>query len=273
VEHEPARLRRNTVAIDHEGFDLVLWGGTAARAKLPGVVTAEASFYHLGERDRAGRPTRDRSLDTYGGRLLRDPGSGRVDGEVEAYRQSGSIAASAVAGSARVPVSAWFLHAAAGYTLPGAMKARLSLRYDRASGDHAGGRYGRFDTLFGMRRGDFAPSGLYNAVARTNLSTPSVRLEVAPSRRWDAFATYNALWLAARTDAFATTGVRDASGRAGAFAGHQIDGRVRWWARPERLLVEFDGVMLAKGRFLKEAPNAPAGGTTIYGSFNVTASF
>lgn len=270
---DPASLRRNAIGFDHEGFDLVLWGGTAAKKQVVGPVAAEISFYHLGERDARGRPTRDRSLDTYGARLIRDPAPGRADAEVEAFYQSGTISASAAAGAAALPVSAWFAHAAAGYTFSGPAKARLSLHYDRASGDRAGGKYGRFDTLFGMRRAELAPAGLYNAVGRANISTPGLRVEVEPSPHWDAFLSYRALWLAERTDSFSTTGVRDASGQSGAFAGHQFDGRFRWWVRPAKLRFEVDGVLLAKGRFLDVAPNAPAGRTTAYASFNLTASF
>src|SRR3546814_15575078 len=57
----------------------------------------------------------------------------------------------------------------AGYSFGGSWKPRLSLEFDRASGDRRGGRQGRFDTLFGMRRADLAPAGLYNALARTNI--------------------------------------------------------------------------------------------------------
>ncbi|WP_206240123.1 alginate export family protein [Novosphingobium terrae] len=270
---DAASLQGNAVALDREGFDLVLWGTTIARAKIRGSLMVEASFYHLGERDMPGRPTRDRSLDTWGGRLIRDPAKGELDGEVEAFYQSGTISASTAPSAARLPVSAWFVHAAAGYSFPGRLKARLALQYDRASGDHGGKTYGRFDTLYGMRRADLAPAGLYNAVGRANISTPGLRFEVAPSRRWDAFATYHALWLASRTDSFSTTGVRDASGKAGAFAGHQFDARFRWWVKPAKLRLELDGVLLSEGRFLETAPNATAGTTTAYGSANLTASF
>jgi hypothetical protein len=268
-----ASMRSNAVAFDREGFDLVLWGGLIAKAHAVGAITAEASFYHLGERDVPGRPTRDRSLDTYGGRLMRDPAAGTFDGEVEAFYQSGTVSVSTTPGAARLPVSAWFVHAAAGYTFPGAWKARLSAQYDQASGDGSPGTYRRFDTLYGMRRSDLAPAGLYNAVGRANISTPGLRIEIAPSSRWDAFATYHALWLASQTDSFSTTGVRDATGRSGAFAGHQFDGRFRWWVRPAKLRFEMDGVVLTKGSFLENAPNAAAKGTAAYGSLNLTASF
>lgn len=270
---DPASLRRNAFAVDREGFDLVLWGGVLAKAKAIGPLTAEASYFHLGERDTPGHPTRDRSLDTYGGRLLREPAAGKLDGEVEAFAQSGRVSASAAPGAATLPVAAWFIHAAMGYSLHDAWKTRVSVQYDRASGDGAPGTYRHFDTLYGMRRADLAPAGLYNAVGRANVSTPGIRVEVAPSPRWDAFTTYEALWLASRTDSFSTTGVRDASGRSGGFAGHQLDGRFRWWVRPAKLRFEMDGVLLMKGRFLEDAPNAPAHGTTAYGALNLTASF
>jgi hypothetical protein len=205
--------------------------------------------------------------------MIRTPAGGKVDGEVEAFYQSGSVSASTAPGAPLLPVSAWFVHAAAGFTIPGPAHARIALEYDRASGDRAGGHYGRFDTLYGMRRADLAPSGLYNALGRANVSTPGVRMELAPSPRWDTLLTYHALWLAARDDSFSTTGVRDPAERSGAFAGHQIDGRVRWWLRPQALRFEVDAVLLTKGRFLVDAPNAPHGGTTTYTAVNLTASF
>lgn len=81
------------------------------------------------------------------------------------------------------------------------------------------------------------------------------------------------MWLASRTDAFSTTGVRDSSGRSGNFAGHQIEARARYWIIPSRLRFEFDSLLLAKGRFLTEAPSAPPKKWARYTSFNLTASF
>jgi hypothetical protein len=234
---------------------------------------AELSYFHLGERDAAGRPTRDRSLDTFGGRLIAEPRPGKLDYEIEAFYQTGHVSASLATTAARLPVSSGFVHADVGYSFAGQWKPRLSAELDWASGDRAGGHYGRFDTLFGMRRADLAPAGLYNAVARANIVTPGIRLEVTPSKRLDMFAVYRPMWLAAKEDSFSTTGVRDASGRSGSFAGHQIEGRLRYWLIPSRLRFEYDGLLLAKGRFLREAPNAPPKRLTVYNSFNLTVSF
>lgn len=263
----------NRVKFDRENFDLVLWGGLATK-KLAGKRGAiELSYYHLGERDSPELATRDRSLDTVGLRFYRDPAPGRADFESETIYQFGSISTSLAPTAPRLDVSAWFTHLEAGYTFAHPWAPHLSLEFDYASGDGRGARFGRFDTLFGMRRSDLAPAGLYNSVGRTNLLAPAVRLEVAPTKRLDAFASYRPLWLASRFDSFSTTGVRDATGNSGRFAGHQLEARLRYWMIPKRLRLEWNGLFLAKGRFLRSAPNASAGGDTFYNSFNATISF
>lgn len=266
-------LRRNGVEIDRESFDLVLWGGLASKADVVGGATIEASYFHLGERDGPGRATRDRSLDSFGVRIIREPATGQLDFEAEAIVQRGEVSASVAPGAATRDVSAWFVHADLGYQFSSGWRPRISIEYDHASGDKGGGRFNRFDTLFGMRRADLAPAGLYNAVGRANIMTPAVRVEATPSKRVDVFAVYRLMWLASRSDAFSTTGVRDASGRSGRFAGWQAEARVRWWVRPERLRAEVNAVWLGKGRFLETASNAPDGGDTRYLSLNLTATF
>lgn len=268
----PAELRRNVVALDREGFDLVLWGGLVSKTQLPGQTMGEISFFHLGERDRAGRSTRDRSLNTVALRMLREPAPAQVDFEFEAILQRGKISTGLAATAPRQQVGAWFVHAEAGYSFAGGWKPRLSIEYDHASGDRPGGRYGRFDTLFGMRRADLGPSGLYNAFGRANFISPGLRLEAAPGARTDMMATVRPIWLAERTDSFSTTGVRDPSGRSGSFAGTQLDGRLRHQLS-KSLRIELDAVLLAKGAFLRDAPNAPPGKWTKYGSLNATLSF
>lgn len=270
---DASALRDNAVAVDGESFDLVLWGGLVSRARAIGSAMAELSYFHLGERDAPMRQTRDRSLDSLGVRILADPAPRTIDYEVEAIWQTGHISRSTAPGAARQSVNAYFLHADMGYSFGGAWKPRLSVEFDRASGDRTGGRYGRFDTLFGMRRADLAPAGLYNAIGRTNIVSPGIRLEAIPTKRLDWFVSYRAMWLASNSDSFSTTGVRDATGRSGGFAGHQLDARLRYWLVPAKLRFEYDGVLLAKGAFLRDAPNAPKGSWTRYASFNLTASF
>jgi hypothetical protein len=152
-------VRSHRVRFDHEGFDLVLWGGMVSREKAVGPAMAELSYFHLGEREAPGRPTRDRSIDSFGGRLIREPTQGQWDYEVEAFYQTGRISASKVPGAVRQSVRAGFFHADTGYSFAAPWQSRLSVEFDYASGDRPGGTYGRFDTIFGMRRADLAPPG------------------------------------------------------------------------------------------------------------------
>ncbi|MBO9519369.1 MAG: alginate export family protein [Porphyrobacter sp.] len=258
---------------DRESFDLQLWGGLIAWPKTIAGATAEIGYFGLHERDWLDHPTRNRDLDTFSARLIRDPKAGQFDFEVEGIYQTGDIRASTAPNAAVLDVSAWFIHADAGYTFSGPAKFRLSVEYDRASGDGDGPGYNRFDTLFGMRRADLAPAGIYNAIGRANISTPGLRAELAPDPRWDAFAVYRPMWLASRTDSFSTTGVRDITGQSSNFAGHQLEGRVRYWLMPSFLRAEVNAVWLAKGEFLKTAPNAPQTGDTHYIATALMATF
>ncbi|MCM0034064.1 alginate export family protein [Sandarakinorhabdus limnophila] len=265
-------LLDNDVALDRERFDLVLWGGLVTRAKTIAGAMAEIGFVHFGERDAPGRPTRDRSLDTFSGRLIRDPAPQTWDFEMEAIMQRGTVSASLATNAPTQDVRAWFVHGDLGYSFAGPWKPRLALEYDHASGDRPGGRYSRFDPLLGMRRADLAPGALYNAILRSNFISPGVRLEAVPSAKTDLMVSYRPFWLAAREDAFSSTGVQDSSGRSGSFAGHQLDTRLRYSLTPT-IRLEADVVMLAKGRFLREAPNAPPGSWTRYVSINTMLLF
>jgi len=168
-------------------------------------------------------------------------------------------------------VSAWFLHAEVGFSPKGGWKPRVAALFDAASGDQGkAGRLGRFDTLYGARRFDFGPTALYGALQRTNIVSPGLRLEVAPDKRTDVMVSYRALWLENPRDAFATTGVRDATGASGRFAGHQAEARLRHWIVPDLLQAETGGAVLLKQGVLRNAPNAPGTGNSVYGYFDLT---
>jgi hypothetical protein len=219
------------------------------------------------------RETRNRRLHTLSVRLIRDPAPATLDVEIELIGQSGSIAATLARGAPRLPVKASFAHAEIGYTLAGRWKPHVSVEFDRASGDGPGRRYSRFDTLYGMRRADLGPAGIYAALGRTNIVAAGGRVEVTPSKRLDAFGSWRALWTDEPVDSFSTTGVRDATGTSGSYAGHQFDGRIRYWLKAAAVRLEANAVYLAKGRLLRHAPNAPKTGDTIYTSLALTANF
>jgi len=258
---------------DRESFDLQLWGGLVSHTGLVRHLTLEAGYFGLLERDWPGRVTRQRDLDSFSARLIRDPRPGKVDFELEGIYQSGTVRASGSTRAAILPVRAWFMHADAGYSFPGSAKVRLSLEYDRASGDKPGGKFGRFDTLFGMRGADLAQSGIYNAIGRANISAVGVRLEKGLANRWEGYFTYKPTWLANRTDSFSTTGVRDTTGSAGNFAGHQVDVQLRYWLLTKFLRLQLNAANLSKGRFLRTAPNAVTAADTHYIATTISVHF
>ena len=263
----------NKVRWDREGFDLAFWGAHLSARPVGDSTALEAYFLVLEEGDRPGRATRNRHLFTPGVRIYRAPATGRLDFELEGAYQFGAISAGTAPGAAKLDVSAYFLHASLGYRFSGHWAPRIALQYDLASGDGTGKSWGRFDTLFGARRGEFGPTGIFGALGRANISSPGVRLEVKPGRRWDAFSMYRAAWLASASDAFASTGVRDPAGLSGNFAGHQIEGRVRYWIIPSRLQLEAGAVLILNGEFLTQAPNANRFGNPRGSYVSLDASF
>jgi len=265
-------VRAARVRLDREGFDTRIWGATLARP-VGGRVALDVGAVRFEERDRPGRATRDRQLTTLTARITAPVAPGHLDTEIEVMRQTGSIAASIAPGAARKPVAAWFGHATVGYQWPTGWKPHVAVDADYASGDRRTGTYERFDSLFGFRRADYAPSGLYNAVQRDNLIAVGPRLQTMPSKRLDTLLTVKKLWLASPVDGFATTGVVDANGRSGRDAGWQVDSRLRFFTVPRRFMVEADGVWLAKGRFLRTAPNRASRRDTVYAALAATAFF
>lgn len=264
-------LLDNEVEVDRESFDTIFWGGIAS---VPvGGLTAEAYYYRFRERDGDSRATRNRKLHNLGARLIREPEAGQLDFEVEGNYQFGSIRASSAADAPKLDVGAWFLHAEAGYTFAGPWAPRLSIEYDGGSGDGAGRGFGRYDTLFGSRSGDFGPSGIYGPFNRTNVQSAGLRVEAEPSDRLDFYLSWRAMWLDKRTDSFSTTGVRDPAGLSGSFGGHHLEGRLRYWAIPDHLRLELNAAWLGKARFLENAPNAPPFGDSSYVALSGTVSF
>lgn len=268
---DKAAILDNEVEWDHEGDDLIFYG---LFGSLPvGASMLELYFYGLDEDDRPGNATRDRRLFTPGLRLLRSPKEGAVDYELEYAYQFGQRSTATTPGAPAQDVSAHLLHAHMGYRFDTAWQPRLAIVYDLATGDKEGGDYGRFDSLYGPRRPDYGPTGIYGPLGRNNISALGADFEIKPSARVDGFVKYRATWLDSATDSFANTGVRDPSGSCGTFGGHQVEARIRYWFVPDFLRLDTGGAVLFNGRFLKDAPNANGFGDTLYGYVDLTATF
>jgi len=113
-------------------------------------------------------------------------------------------------------------------------------------------------------------SGLYALLRRDNLLSAEARLELKPNPAWDGYVLVRPLWLIEPRDAFGASGVIDTSGASGSFAGTQVDLRARHWIAQRHVRLAMGYSHLFKGRFLREAPNAPRTGDTRFGYVELT---
>jgi hypothetical protein len=255
-------LAADEAAFDEEDFGTVLWllggasapfaGGPAAGARLEAyVIGLDESDQHFA--------TRNRRLVTPGLRLFKDPAPARVDYQLEVVLQSGtSRAEENPANITDLDHFAHYENLQLGYTLTAAWSPRVSAMFDYASGDEdpRDRDNGRFDTLFGARRFDYGPTGIWGAFQRSNMYSPGARLNLAPRPDLRVMAGYRAFWLASDTDQWVPNRVRDVTGNAGSFVGNQFELSATWAVVPTNVTLETGGACLLGGEFPSNAPNA-----------------
>lgn len=259
----------NRPALDRERLAQQVFG-MVALVPISEELRAGVTVVGLAEKDRPDFQTRSRRLWTVGPRLLKEPARGQGDFEIEAFVQGGEAAPLDEPGGPALPVRSGMVRAAAGLSGPGALAPRLAAEFDYVSGDTPGGRYGRFDQLFGARRFEFGPSSIYGVLGRANLLSPALRFSVNDRDRVQGWVVARALWAASATDFFSQSGARDASGDSGRFAGAQVDTRILFWVVPGRLRADFNATGLARRGVLEGA--AP-GRTSIYVASAMEAFF
>ncbi|MDX2011446.1 MAG: alginate export family protein [Myxococcaceae bacterium] len=261
-------LVRNDVVLDRENFDALLvglaWAAPPSRA-----FTVDAALVGLVERD-GFTASSDRRLVTASFRLLRPPSPATVDGQLELFGQAGVVRATTAPTDTtdRTHLAA-SLHATVGYTAQAPLQPRLAALIDLATGDDnpGDGRSTRFDPLFGARRFEFGPTGVWGLLSRANLVSPGVRLLLQPTPALELFAAWRPAWLWSRHDAWAATGLTGSDAQP--FLGHHLEGRFRW--TPPDSLFTFDTGLAAwlAGPFALETPvgrSAPS----LYGYAQVT---
>lgn len=270
-----AELQDNELEFDEEDSEVKFWGLYYA-AMLSWGDHGELFYFGLDEDDSPDRATRNRELTTLGFRVYRKPQLLRFDYQVESAIQFGqSRTSTAVTNSTDLDHFAHFEHVELGYSLDYAWRPRLIAQYDYASGDDRStdGDNERFDTLFGARRFDFGPTGIYGPFARANLTTLGLRLQLKPSANISSFIAYRAYWLASDRDAWTTSKVHDPSGNSGRSIAQQIEVRIRWNVRPDNIRLETGIAHLFAGNFMLDAPNANGQGDATYFYSQVAFTF
>lgn len=251
----------NELELDESELDLQLFGAffTTAVAEH---TTFDVYAFGLNE---SGRRTAHRELYTPGARIVHEAQPGTIGYEAEAAVQFGDSRASANA-TRDLDHFAWFWHVSLGYQFDAPWQPYVRVAWDYASGDEDpnDGDNGRFDTLFGARRFEYGPTGIYGAVARANLNSPELRVGVTPAKGVRAIVAYRPVWLAEERDAWTAAGVVDPTGAAGDEVGHQFEASIRWDVAPRSVTVEIGGAVLLAGDFQENAPNG-VGRDTYYG--------
>ena len=272
---DEVEARDNTIRFDREDFSTVTWALFFASRPILNDIVFEGYLIGLHEQDTPSYATRNRTLATPGFRIFRPPRPGGVDFQVELAAQLGqSRQTTRAEDRADLQHRAFFQHTSVGYTWEAPFDPRFALHYDFASGDQDPGDdvNGRFDTLFGARRFEFGPTGIYGAFARSNLHSPGARVELKPLPEVSLVGAYRAFWLASSRDAWTTAGLRDESGTSGSFLGHQVEARAVFDVFVGNLKLETGIAHTARGRFARDAPDANEGGnpTVVYAQWILT---
>lgn len=220
--------------------------------------------YSLGLNDLPG----NRSYRTYGLRVHRKPVPAQLDYEGEVAAQLGDrwTAAQGVRDQ-----SAWMVHAELGYTFGIAWSPRLAAQFDYASGndDPSDDDSHAFDPLFGARRFDLMPTGIFGAFRRTNIVSPGVRIGLVPTKTVRLDVKVRHWMLDEARDAFAGTAgpgggaLTDATGDAGRDLGTDLELRARWDAR-EWLAFDVGYDHWWKGRYLDQVAATQTRGDADY---------
>ena len=201
----------------------LFWGTHFETQKLPWLMT---NLYYYGLNDVDPDVSDQRQYSTFGGRFYHPATRGRVDYEIETVWQIGTRQGK--------DHFAHFQHAGLGYTLNTRWSPRILAQYDYASGtsDPNGNLSQRFDTLFGARRFEYNPTGIFGPFFRSNISSPGIRTYLKPFPFGKLMLKYRAWWLAQGRDAWVGSGLQDPTGQAGTFLGQDIELRATWNPSP-----------------------------------------
>jgi len=236
-------------------------GGFLEMTNIGWGVNSEVYLYHLDEGDTPKNQTTNRRYFTSGLRFYSKPAKAAFDFSLESIGQFGTVRANTTTSNGKnLSHTAWYQHLDIGYTFDVLWKPRFAVEYDYASGDRNpnDGKDQRFDTLYGARRFDYGPTGIYGAFARSNINSPAYRLGFSPLANVQTTLSHRFFWLAQSTDSWTTANLQDKTGNSGDFVGQQLEIMTRWDVNSS-VNLETGWTHLFKGEFAKTAPNAPNG--------------
>ena len=201
------------------------FAGLSWRGQLAGF-ESEFGGYHLNEKDHPDRPGRNRHLNSVSAMFEGEHTGTDWRFKSHTVLQWGQRRDTAENSDRNdLEVRAWFQHLSWSRAFNHAWVSRFSLNLDYASGDRSAGDQDSesFDSLFGVTRFEWGPGSLYGALNRTNVVSPSLRLEFKRNSL-SGYLAYRPAWVAQTSDMWGRSGITAENGR---FIGHQLDFRVR----------------------------------------------
>lgn len=212
-------VQRFPTALDRSSGHELFWGVFYETERIPWLRT---DLYYFGLNDTSFSVTAQRQYSTFGIRIHKPPHEQEFDYEGETIWQIGRTGTK--------DHFAYFHHAELGYTFDMDWSPRVLIQFDYATGtsNPAGGHNGTFDSLFGIRRPEFAPSGIFGPFFRSNLVSPGWRFILKPIDAVQLTVKHRLWYLAEARDEWVGSGLQDPTGRSGNTLGQDIELRAQW---------------------------------------------
>ena len=190
--------------------------------------------YWLKEDDSEALATRNRALYTLSVDYTQPFDNGLIT-NIEVVGQTGTSYQTASANdTVEKDVRAYMLFGYVGKQITDNTFLRAEVDYISGDNDTSDDTISDFDTLYGVRRFDFGPTDVYQAMPRRNLKAVGLRSVSKPAKAHNIMLGYKAMWY------------QKAPQDVDSFIGHQVEARWRYQVRPELRLV-LGGAYLKKG--------------------------
>jgi hypothetical protein len=245
---------REEVKLDEQSNKFLFWGAYVETLQIPWM-NVEAYYYGLNDQRQQNKDLH-RTYGTYGFRVYKIPAISEFDYELEWAVQAGQLG--------QVDHFAYNPTVQVGYTFHVPWTPQFLVQYTYASGTRTpgGSQNGTFDILFGARRWDLMPTGIFGPFLRSNISSPGWRLVAKPVKNVTMQIKHRFWYLAQGTAVNGGILLQDPTGEAGNYLGHDLELRVSWMISEN---LDFDAGYdhWFKGSYFDRLPasaNLPQGG-------------
>ena len=238
---------------NNETGDAHFWGIFYDTLLLDGASQFETYVYGLNENRHATAPLQRNRLLTAGFRLVRSPAPEKWHYESEILLQRGDAPAQP-GGTEQQSHKAHFVHLEAGYSFSAPWQPRLSFIYDYATGDKnpLDNEQNSFDSLYGVPRPGYGPTGTYRAFVRNNINTPGLLLNLQPADNVDAYIKLQDYSLASEQQGWKTTRYQHPGNLGESRVGTQLETRLRWHLFGGNLTLETGYTWLSAGPYMDQ---------------------